>query len=187
MDVLPQALAFIPLAGATLCTATGVMTCPPTAAAEGLSFLSPTFTSGWRAHMETDPFFWPIYHCASSTFGAAVDALGRPVTPAATLSKLGAFIIRCWLLFQRGQGKGDRLCVPAGGGLLVQVLSKCHDSPLGGHFGREKTAAVVQWVAFWPGLSDEVCEYVRLCGICHKVKANHEGPHGLLHQLQLPM
>ena len=41
-------------------------------------------------------------------------------------------------------------------------------------------------VAFWPGLSDEVREYVRSCGICQKVKADHGGPHGLLHPLPLP-
>ena len=54
--------------------------------------------------METDPFFGPIYSGASSMLGAAVDALGRPVTPAATRPKGGAFIIRCGLLFRRGQG-----------------------------------------------------------------------------------
>ena len=90
------------------------------------------------------------------------------------------------LLFRRGQGEGDRLCVPAGGGLRGQVLHECHDSPLGGHFGREKTAALVRRVAFWPGLSDEVREYVRSCGTCQKVKADHGGPHGLLHPLPLP-
>ena len=71
VDTLPQTPAFIPLAGATLCKATGVMTGPPTAAAEGLSFLSPTFTSVWRAHVETDPFFGPIYCGTSSMLGAA--------------------------------------------------------------------------------------------------------------------
>ena len=130
-DTLPETPAFIPLAGATLCTATGVMVGPLTAAAEGLSFLSQTFTSVWCAHVETDPFFGPIYSGASSTLGAAVDAHGRPVTPAAMQPKGGAFIIRCWLLFQRGQGEGDLLCVQAGGGLLGQVLRECHDSPLG--------------------------------------------------------
>ena len=94
-SVLLQTPAFIPLAGVTLCTAKGVMTCPPTAGVEGLSFLSPTFTSEWRAHVETDPFFGPIYSCASSTLGAAVDALRRPVTLAATQPKGRAFIIRC--------------------------------------------------------------------------------------------
>ena len=65
-------------------------------------------------------------------------------------------------------------------------MHECHDSPLGGHFGREKTAALVRRVAFWPGLSDEVREYVRSCSICQKVKADHGGPHGLLHPLPLP-
>ena len=41
-------------------------------------------------------------------------------------------------------------------------------------------------MAFWPGLSDEVREYVLSCSICQKVKADHGGPHGLLHPLPLP-
>ena len=65
-------------------------------------------------------------------------------------------------------------------------MHECHDSPLGGHFGREKTAALVRRVAFWPGLSNEVREYIRSCCTCQKVKADHGGPHGLLHPLPLP-
>ena len=87
---------FIPLAGATLCMAMRVMTGPPTAAAEGLS---QTFTSMWHTHVETDPFFRPIYSCTSSTLGLAVNALWQQVTQAATLPKEGAFIISCGLLF----------------------------------------------------------------------------------------
>ena len=79
-DTLPQTPAFIPLAGATLCTATGVMTprrrraCP--------SFPRPSPLGGaftWRQTPSSDPST-----AASSTLGAAVDALGRPVTLAAT-------------------------------------------------------------------------------------------------------
>ena len=65
-------------------------------------------------------------------------------------------------------------------------MRECHNSPLGGHFGSEKTAALVLQVAFWPGLSDKVREYVWSCGIC-QVKADHGGQHCLLHPLQLPM
>ena len=34
------------------------------------------------------------------------------------------------LLYRRGQGETDRLCIPAGGGLRAQVLHRCHESPL---------------------------------------------------------
>jgi hypothetical protein len=45
----------------------------------------------------------------------------------------------------------DRLCVPGGGALLARILQECHDTPLGGHFGRHKTAALVCRLAYWPG------------------------------------
>ena len=127
-DTLSATPAFIPLAGATLCTATGVMACPPTAAAEGLSFLSPTFTSVWSTHVETDPFFGPIYRGASSTLGAAVDAHGRPVTPAATGGlhhQVLAFVLK------GARGRGPVVCTGRGrvaGAGLVRVS-------LGGYFG----------------------------------------------------
>ena len=69
----------------------------------------------------------------------------------------------------------------------VQVLRENHNSPLGGHFGHKKTAVLVLLVAFSPGLSNEMLEYVLTCGICQKVKANHGGQHCLLHQLPLPI
>jgi hypothetical protein len=39
-------------------------------------------------------------------------------------------VVRCGLLYRRGQGAVDRLCIPAGGGLRAQVFGECHDGPL---------------------------------------------------------
>ncbi len=83
--------------------------------------------------------------------GVAVDCKGQPVTAQAARQAGGAFIICCGLLYCRGQGEADLLCVPDGGGLRRRILQECHDTPLGGHFGRHKTAALVRRLAYWPG------------------------------------
>jgi hypothetical protein len=67
-------------------------------------------------------------------------------------------VVRCGLLYRRGQGAVDRLCIPAGGGLRTQVLRECHDGPLGGHFGRAKTGSLVRRLAFWVGQDVDVAE-----------------------------
>ncbi len=69
--------------------------------------------------------------------------------------------MRCGLLYRRGQGEAACLCFPAGSGLRAQVLRKCHDGPLGGHFGRAKTGSLVRRLAFWVGQDVDVAEYVR--------------------------
>ena len=48
--------------------------------------------------------------------GGAVDRHGSPVTAPTHRPAVGAFFIRCGLLYRRGQGEADRLCVPDGGG-----------------------------------------------------------------------
>ena len=54
-----------------------------------------------------------------------------------------AFVCRDGLLYRRGR-RGDRLCIPAAGALRAQVLNELHATPLGGHFGRDKTLALAQ-------------------------------------------
>jgi hypothetical protein len=43
------------------------------------------------------------------------------------------------------------------------VLRKCHDRPLGGHFGHAKTGSLVRHLAFWVRQDVDITEYVRSC------------------------
>ena len=57
----------------------------------------------------------PTFNGAASTVGGAIDCRGHPVAPATHRPAGSALIIRCGLLYRRGQGEADRLCVPEGG------------------------------------------------------------------------
>ena len=72
------------------------------------------------------------------------------------------------------------------GALQTQVLHELHATPLGGHFGRDKTLALARRLVWWPGLPAAVEEYVRTCPTCQRVKADHLPPAGLLYPLPVP-
>ena len=178
--------AFTSLAGAQVWLATGVFTVPAGPTQSERHFLTPNFVAAWSRETLVDPFFGAIFKGAAATVGGAVDCRGRLVTGATSRPAGGTFIIRCGMLYRRGQGEADRLCVPDGGGLRARILQECHDTPLGGHFGRHKTMALVRRLAYWPGLTRDVDAYVRSCEVCQRTKADHVGPRGLLHPLPLP-
>ena len=82
--------------------------------------------------------------------------------------------------------EGERLAVPNVGRLRLDLCSEHHDTPLGGHFGRERTGMALRKRYFWPRLSRMVAGYVRGCDVCHRVKPSNEKPFGELEQLAIP-
>ena len=96
-----------------------------------------------------------------------------------------SFVCRDGLLYLRSP-RGDRLCIPEAGGLCLQVLQELHSTPLGGHFGRDKTLALARCSVWWPCLSAAVEEYITTCPSCQRVKADHLLPAGLLFPLPVP-
>jgi hypothetical protein len=81
---------------------------------------------------------------------------------------------------------GDRLCVPASEGVRTALLSECHDSVTGGHFGRDKTLAAVKQRFEWDGMASDVERYVATCDACQRNKPSQQLTPGLLMPLPLP-
>ena len=177
---------FVALAGSELDLGTGTTAAPTPPVPSADHFLAPAFVQALVRELAVDAFFGPIVRGAAATFGKPVDRHGAAIPDPSRTPPGGTFLVRCGLLYRRGQGAADRLCIPAGGGLRAQVLRECHDGPLGGHFGRAKTGSLVRRLAFWVGQDVDVAEYVRTCQTCQRTKAEHGGPRGLLHPLPLP-
>ena len=182
----PYTCMFVALAGSELCLGTGTTAAPTQPVPSDDHFLAPAFVQTLVRELAVDAYFGPIVRGAAATLGKPVDRHGAAVLDAARTTPGGTFLVRCGLLYRRGQGAADRLCIPAGGDLRAQVLRECHDGPLGGHFGRAKTGSLVRRLAFWVGQDRDVAEYVRTCQTCQRTKAEHGGPRGLLHPLPLP-
>ena len=93
-------------------------------------FLASAFVRTLVQELAVDTFFGPIMRGAAATIGKLVDRHGEVSLDASRTPAGGMFLVRCGLLYRRGQGAADRLCIPAGGGLRAQVLRECHDGPL---------------------------------------------------------
>ena len=65
----------------------------------------------------------------------------------------------------------DSLYVPNDSALQSQLLRMHHDDEYAGHFGREKTFALISRKYFWPTMRKDTEEYVCTCAVCQKRKA----------------
>ncbi|KAG7536936.1 Integrase catalytic core [Arabidopsis suecica] len=80
--------------------------------------------------------------------------------------------------------RDKRLCVPQGS-LRELLLREAHGGGLMGHFGVDKTLAVVVDHFFWPHLKKDVEKHCSRCVICHRAKSRLH-PHGLYLPLPIP-
>ncbi|KAF1313441.1 Pol protein, partial [Globisporangium splendens] len=91
--------------------------------------------------------------------------------PARTRSRVHRFRVHNGLLYYAvEQGDTARVVVPNDEGLRHRLLYEYHDSPSGGHLGREKTFLSLSRDYYWPHMYKWVRKYVRTCEICQRVK-----------------
>ncbi|NCU37264.1 hypothetical protein EOM75_14810, partial [Candidatus Falkowbacteria bacterium] len=99
------------------------------------------------------------------------------------------FIVRNGVLFRKTVTADEHLThtiyIPAGP-LRTQLLTEAHDAPTSGHFGRDKTLARLRNSFYWPGMDDDVREYVRTCPECQRNKASNQKPFGLMQSHSIP-
>ena len=68
----------------------------------------------------------------------------------------------------------------------AKVLQACHDSPMAGHQGINKTYRQVRERFSWKGLKEDVIRHVKECTTCQANKDEHTQPVGLLQPLPIP-
>ena len=81
---------------------------------------------------------------------------------------------------------GERLVVPNDLVLRTKLIAELHDTPTGGHFGRDKTLAAVKKRFHWEGLATTTAAYVAGCDMCQRVKHSQQVKPGLLMPLPVP-
>ncbi|KAG2895375.1 hypothetical protein PC117_g23273 [Phytophthora cactorum] len=77
-----------------------------------------------------------------------------------------------------------RVVVPHDEDLKYRILYEVHDTPVGGHLGREKTYDSVSTMYWWPKLYKWVGAYVRTCEACRRTKSS---PHAVAPLASLPV
>ena len=79
-----------------------------------------------------------------------------------------------------------RLCIPSNDRTSRNsLLALCHDSQ--NHFGIDKTRRTIMRDYFWPGIVNDVVQYIKSCTSCAQNKSNTQAPAGFLHSMPIPM
>lgn len=65
------------------------------------------------------------------------------------------------------------------------ALRTCHDLPLAGHQGVEKTCSLLKQRFHWAGMVDDVLKYVKSCPQCQMRKIVRKPTAGFLHSLPI--
>ena len=81
---------------------------------------------------------------------------------------------------------GDRVYIPNDLALQTRIIRECHDTPTGGHLGKEKTIEQVKRRFYWPGMDAVIQKYVTSCDSCQRNKPSQQSPMGLLQPLPIP-
>jgi len=70
----------------------------------------------------------------------------------------------------------ERICVPVKYRSII--ISEHHDTPLGAHFGMDKTYQTIKQRYIWPNMRHHINQFVRSCDTCQKNKSFHQKPFG---------
>ena len=84
------------------------------------------------------------------------------------------------MLFRKG-----RVWIPKDPSLKKLIMESEHDSKVAGHMGMDKTVEIVGRNFYWPGMAEEISDFVRSCDDCQRNKASRHKRHGTLHPLEL--
>ena len=89
------------------------------------------------------------------------------------------FIIQDGILF-----KGSQLCIPRSS-MRENLIKEKHSGGMAGHFGRDKTIAIISEHYYWPQLSQDVKKFVQSCRVCQMAKGVSQNT-GLYQPLPIP-
>nr|AAV31274.1 putative polyprotein [Oryza sativa Japonica Group]AAV31378.1 putative polyprotein [Oryza sativa Japonica Group] len=81
---------------------------------------------------------------------------------------------------------GERICVPDNKDLKDVILKEAHDTLYSIHPGSTKMYQDLKERFWWASMKREIAEYVAVCDVCQRVKAEHQKPAGLLQPLKIP-
>nr|CAH66095.1 OSIGBa0114I04.2 [Oryza sativa] len=80
----------------------------------------------------------------------------------------------------------ERICVPDNKDLKDAILKEAHDTLYSIHPGSTKMYQDLKGRFWWASMKREIAEYVAVCDVCQRVKAEHQKPAGLLQPLKIP-
>ena len=77
----------------------------------------------------------------------------------------------------------EQIYVPENPSLKLKIFRLHHNAPLSGNFGQDKTYALIALKYYWPGMSKDVCPYIKSCYLCTRSKSLQHKKYSLLQPL----
>ncbi|GJR78286.1 putative reverse transcriptase domain-containing protein [Tanacetum coccineum] len=81
----------------------------------------------------------------------------------------------------------DQIWVPLKGEVRTLIIEEAHKSKYSVHPRADKMYYDLRDRYWWPGMKNDIAQYVSKCLTCLKVKAEHKRPSGFLQQLEIPI
>ena len=78
-----------------------------------------------------------------------------------------------------------RICVPDAPEIKEQLLKEAHQAPYSVHPRNTKMYQDLKTRFWWPGMKNDVVNFVSRCLTCQQVKAEHQRPAGLLQPMEI--
>ncbi len=139
-------------------------------------FTATTATAAPATRISSSTELLADIHEASKRDPAYLTALKQPRTRNNPLSVVGGALYH----------SGDRLYIPADLPLRTRLMHECHDTPLAGHVGKDKTIEQVKRRFYWPGMDSDITRYVTSCDACQRNKPSQQAPMGKMMPLPIP-
>lgn len=79
-----------------------------------------------------------------------------------------------------------RVYIPEEDSIRQEIMMRCHDHPLAGHYGHQRSLALLERSYYWPSAKKDMREYCSSCAICQRTKAPRHKPYGQLSSLPIP-
>ena len=67
----------------------------------------------------------------------------------------------------------ERVCVPSNEEVRKQLMKEAHGTPYSVHPSVTEMYQELRKVYWWPGMKEDVAEFVQKCLTCQQVKAEH--------------
>ena len=80
----------------------------------------------------------------------------------------------------------DRVYVHNNAEIMKLILQEAHDSAYSIHPRNTKMYLDLKERFWWTGMKKDIAEYVAVCDVCQRVKAEHQKPAGLLQPMPIP-
>jgi hypothetical protein len=114
-------------------------------------------------------------------FSIPFESLSKEARTQEEINKFSTYALDANILYYK-----SRICVPEVGDYRKNIIYDCHNIPISGHPGFQKTYAVVKKYYFWPGLKRDVKDHVEKCLLCQTNKVEQVKHPGLLQPLSVP-